>query len=163
MDNFESLIKEYHPIIYKICRIYSKNDDFDDLYQEVLINLWKSYKTFEGRSKLSTWLYRVSLNTALTYQRNTKKYTNKVSLEYVPETRSVENETDNNELKVQKLYDAISQFKKIDRSIILLYLEEKTYQEIAELTGLTATNIGVKVNRLKKKLFRILKEMNYEG
>jgi len=163
MDNFESMIKEYHPIIYKICRVYSGNEDFDDLYQEVLINLWKSYKTFEGRSKLSTWLYRVTLNTALTYQRNEKKHSKKISMDHLPELITMENDPIENEAKIQKLYAAIKQFKKIDRSIILLYLEENSYEEIAELTGLTPSNIGAKISRLKKKLFQTLKEMGYGG
>ena len=163
MDNFEQLIKEYHPIIYKICRVYSTSEDFDDLYQEVLISLWKSYKTFEGRSKLSTWLYRVTLNTALTYQRNEKKHAKKVSMDNVPELVNVDYEADKGDAKIQTLYKAISTFKKVDRSIILLYLEENTYEEIAELTGLTPSNIGAKISRLKKKLFKILKVMNYGG
>lgn len=156
MDNFENLIKEYHPIIYKICRVYSSSEDFDDLYQEVLINLWRSYETFEGRSKLSTWLYRLTLNTALTYNRNEKKHKTKVSINNLPEIHDSESYSLDKEQQIEKLYYAISQFKKVDRSIILLYLEEKSYEEIAELTGLTASNIGAKISRLKKKLFQIL-------
>ena len=123
----------------------------------------KSYKTFEGRSKLSTWLYRVTLNTALTYQRNEKKHSKKISMDHLPELINMENDPTENEAKIQKLYAAIKQFKKIDRSIILLYLEENSYEEIAELTGLTPSNIGAKISRLKKKLFQTLKEMGYGG
>jgi RNA polymerase sigma factor (sigma-70 family) len=72
MENFKEIIKEYHPILYKIGRVYTNDDDFDDLYQEMLIAIWKALKNFRGDSKISTWLYKVALNTALTYQRKNK-------------------------------------------------------------------------------------------
>lgn len=156
MDNFESLVEQYHPIIYKICRVYSGKDDFEDLYQEVLINLWKSKNTFAGRSKLSTWLYRVSLNTALTYHRNAKKHKRKVPIDHIPEIPDAPDYSSEKDQQVELLYSAISQLKKHHRSIIILYLEEKSYEEIAEITGLSLSNVGVRINRIKKKLFQIL-------
>ena len=84
-------------------------------------------------------------------------------MDHLPELITIENDPTENEAKIQKLYAAIKQFKKIDRSIILLYLEENSYEEIAELTGLTPSNIGAKISRLKKKLFQTLKEMGYGG
>jgi RNA polymerase sigma-70 factor (ECF subfamily) len=156
--SFEELIQEYHPIIYKICRVYSSNEDFDDLYQEILINLWRSYQSFEGRSKVSTWLYRVALNTSLTYQRNTKKNKSHTTLQALPELAAEESGvTDKNE-QIEQLYLAISQLDKNDRSIMLLYLDEKSYDEIADITGLSQSNVGVKINRIKKKLFQILNQ-----
>ncbi len=157
-NNFEHLIKQYHPMIYKICRVYSSSEDFDDLYQEVLINIWKSQKSFEGRSKLSTWLYRVVLNTALTYHRNTKKAKAKVPIDQIAEVPDEVNDNKEKQIEMDRFYHAISQLKKNDRSIILLYLEERTYEEIAEITGLTTSNVGVKINRLKNKLFKILNQ-----
>ena len=158
-DNFETLIEENHPIIYKICKVYSSAEDFEDLYQEVLINLWKSFKTFEGRSKLSTWLYRVVLNTALTYQRNSKKHKSQVSIDHLYAMPDTGNQTTEKEKQIEHLYLAISKLKKDDRSIVLLYLEEKSYDEIAEISGLTISNVGVRINRVKKKLFQILNEL----
>lgn len=156
-NDFESLIADNHPIIYKICRVYSGQEDFEDLYQEVLINLWKSFQSFEGRSRVSTWLYRVALNTALTYARNEKRRKGKVSREQLPPVPDAEGEAAEREQKIERLYDAISQLRAEDRSLILLYLEEKSYQEIASITGLTTSNVGVKLNRVKKKLFQLLK------
>lgn len=154
--SFEEIISEYHPMIYKICRVYSSSVDFDDLYQEVLINVWKSQASFQGRSKLSTWLYRVVLNTALTYQRNTKKFKTKVSIDQITEIPDEGNIGLEKEQQINRLYNAISQLKKNDRFIILLFLDEIPYEEIAEITGLSVSNVGVKINRLKKKIFQIL-------
>lgn len=159
---FDNLIKDYHPIIFKICRVYSAKDDFEDLYQEVLISLWRSLGTYAGRSKLSTWLYRVVLNTALTYQRNTKKHKSQVAIEptyVIADTRDNANEK---EQQIELLYTAISKLKKDDRSLVLLYLEEKSYEEITEITGLTMSNVGVKISRLKKKLFELINELKNE-
>ena len=163
VDNFEGLIEEYHPIIYKICRVYAEDDDFKDLYQEILINLWKSYKSFEGRSKLSTWLYQVALNTALTYQRNAKRYKARIAASRMPALPEEEPHWSEKEQQIAMLYKAIAMLKKDDRSLILLYLEEKPYEEIAEILGLTISNVGVKINRLKKKLFQFLNELKNEG
>ncbi len=159
---FEALIKRYHPIIYKICRVYADADDFDDLYQEVLITLWKSQHSFEERSKISTWLYRVVLNTALTYQRNTKKHKTRVPLSEVQLPPADSEVAQEKEKRVAQLYAAISQLKKDDRSIILLYLDENSYEDIAAITGLTISNVGVKINRVKKRLLKILKEQDHE-
>ena len=156
--SFESMIEEYHPMIYKICRVYSSSSDFEDLYQEVLINLWKSLKSYQGRSKLSTWLYRVVLNTALTYNRNTKKDKDNIPLDNIQEIEDPGNAAASKQLEIDRLYKAISQLDKNDRSLILLYLEENSYEEIAEITGLSMSNVGVKINRLKKKLFTILNQ-----
>lgn len=153
---YEDLIKEFHPMIYKICRVYSSEDDFDDLYQEILISLWRSFKTFKGHSKLSTWVYRVVLNTALTYQRNTRKTNIFFLRDSLPEVLEEVDDRDEKESQVGKMYIAISKLKKNDRSLVLLYLEEKTYDEIAEITGLSSTNVGVKINRLKKRLLNLL-------
>jgi RNA polymerase sigma-70 factor (ECF subfamily) len=159
-NSFKDLIQEYHPMIYKICRVYSTSEDFDDLYQEILISVWKSLPSFQGRSKLSTWLYRVALNKAMTYQRDQKKYNSKVSIDLTVEMQEQESDYQEKEQQIKRLYNAISQLKKTERSIALLYLDEKTYEEIAEITGLTTSNVGVKINRLKKKLFQILNLAN---
>lgn len=155
------MIVEYHPVIYKICRVYSSDQDFEDLFQEVLISLWKSHDSFEGRSKLSTWIYRVALNTALTYQRKASKLRFKTSSEELPNLSTSYHYDTKREEQVERLYRAISQLKKDERSIILLYLEEKQYNEIAEITGLTTSNIGVRINRIKKKLFHLLNTKNH--
>lgn len=157
MDTFETFIEQHHGIIYKICRVYASHADFDDLYQEVLISLWKSRPGFKGESKESTWVYRVTLNTALTYSRDGKSRNRKLdTIRHETEIRSEEPEEDGPVRTTEQLYAAISQLEKEDRSIILLYLEQYTYDEISEITGLTITHVGVKINRIKKKLFQLL-------
>lgn len=154
--DINQLIQEYHPMIYKICRVYSDEYDFDDLYQEISINLWKGLKRYEGKSKLSTWAYRVALNTALTYQRNNSKHRNKTPLSESMVAASSSDEAAEKERRVQRLFDAVRQLEKVDRSVMLLYLEEKKYDEIAEITGLSASNVGVKISRAKKQLRKLL-------
>jgi RNA polymerase sigma-70 factor (ECF subfamily) len=153
--NFENIIHENHPMIYKICRVYSSEDDFDDLYQEVLISIWKAMKSFKGEAKLSTWLYRVVLNTALTYSRNKKRRWSRLSFVQLKESHEA-TESPKADDKIEHLYAAIKQLAKDERALILLYLDDKKYQEIADISGLSVSNVGVKINRLKKKLYELL-------
>ena len=158
MENFKEIIKEYHPILYKIGRVYTNDDDFDDLYQEMLIAIWKALKNFRGDSKISTWLYKVALNTALTYQRKNKfsffQKSNLDEIENIPFTHV--NSAIEREASIEALYAAIKQLKSDDRSLVLLYLEEKSYEEMAEILGISTSLVGVKINRVKKKLFKLL-------
>lgn len=165
MEDFKSIIDAHHPILYKIGRAYASPDDFDDLYQEMLINLWNGLKSFKGQSKISTWIYRVVLNTALTYKRNNKKrnfsHVEIDNVQIASEGYSTF-EKENLEKDIQLLYEAIRMLKKEDRSIILLYLEEKSYEEIGEIVGIKPGNVGVKINRIKKRLQEHLTTLNYE-
>ncbi len=157
MLDLEHTIREYHPIIFKICRVYASADDFDDLYQEALINIWKGLKNFKGDAKLSTWLYRVVINTALTYQRGQSRqkkkltYIDGIASDLYPTEPATEKEEE-----INRLYNAIQQLKESDRSVILLYLEEKKYGEIAEIIGISESNVGARINRIKKRLYKIL-------
>jgi len=141
-------------IIIKICRIYrSTNVDREDLSQEIIYNAWRSYPNFEGKSKFSTWLYRVAINTALHQNRKNKVYKHIGKMEIV-NSEMVEEQNE----QIELLYRAISQLKELEKSILLLYLEKISYKEIADITGLTETNIGVKLNRIKARLKNILSE-----
>lgn len=153
---FQRIIQEYHPMIYKICRVYSDDFDFEDLYQEVLVSIWSGMKRFREDAKLSTWIYRVALNTALTYQRNTSKSKGHQPLMDYHIPVDDESESTGKEEQVQMLFKAMSQLDKVDRSVMLLYLEEKKYEEIAEITGLSVSHVGVKINRAKSQLKKIL-------
>lgn len=160
VQDFQQIIREHHPILFKIGRVYSDAEDFDDLYQEMLVAIWKGLCNFKGQSKISTWMYRVALNTALSYSRGKKrrsipKADIKTAEHAVSDTAEEKREE---EARINKLLEAIQQLKKEDRSIILLYLEEKSYDEIAEIVGITKSNVGVKINRIKKKLFELLSE-----
>lgn len=135
-------------IITHICRAYASNEEeLKDLIQEVTIQLWKSHQKFKGNSKISTWVYRVTLNVCLAINRKRKIETEPIyNTDIQEDIDQVEKE------QIAALYRAIKKLKETDRAIILLYLEKKSYQEISDILGMTVTNVGVKVNRLKDKL-----------
>jgi RNA polymerase sigma-70 factor (ECF subfamily) len=147
---FIGLLKEHQKIIYKVCNLYMQSHaDKDDLFQEITLQAWKAYANFRGDSKFSTWLYRVALNTAITFYRKEKK--NIVfNVETVPELS--ENIIDHVEEKTKAMYLAIGELSKIDKAIVMLYLEDYTYTQISEIIGITPNNIAVKMNRIKIKL-----------
>ncbi|WND03305.1 sigma-70 family RNA polymerase sigma factor [Temperatibacter marinus] len=155
---YNSSILPYAGIIIKICRAYTNNkEEFEDYYQEVCLQIWRSREKFLGLSEWSTWVYRISLNVCLT---NIKKKPTKETIEdeNLICDRINADETMENEQDLSRLYAAIRQLKEMDRAIILLYLEEKSYQQIAEILGLSATNIGVRINRIKEKLTKIISD-----
>lgn len=149
---FVSVIKEYERVIYKVCYLYTtKNATLNDLYQEVTINLWKAYPKFRHECKISTWIYRIALNTCISFIRKEKNIPEIVTLTQ-NETEWMTEEQDELQIMLKELYLLISQLGQLDKSIILLYLEEKNYEEIAEITGLTVTNVATKLSRIKDKL-----------
>ena len=152
---FSGQIAEHVGILRKICRTYKKDpDDRDDLFQEIVYNAWKSYPKFEGRSKFSTWLYRVALNTALYQNRKDRFFGKTIDLELVQNAVTAETKDDNTDL----LWMAINRLNELEKSIVVLYLEELPYKEISEITGLTEGNIAVKLTRIKSKMKKILEE-----
>ena len=149
-QEFLSVIREYERVIYKVCYLYANpNAPLNDLYQDVVLNLWKAYPKFRKECKVSTWIYRIALNTCISFYRKEKN---------VPEIVSLTKDTDwtieahdpINEM-LKQLYQMINQLGQLDKSIILLYLEDKSYEEIAEITGLTVTNVATKLSRIKDK------------
>jgi RNA polymerase sigma-70 factor (ECF subfamily) len=147
---FIGLLKEHQKIIYKVCNLYMQSHaDKDDLFQEITLQAWKAYANFRGDSKFSTWLYRVALNTAITFYRKEKKNI-VLNVETVPELS--ENIIDHVEEKTKAMYSAIGELSKIDKAIVMLYLEDYTYTQISEIIGITPNNIAVKMNRIKIKL-----------
>jgi RNA polymerase sigma-70 factor (ECF subfamily) len=156
-DFYTQFILPYAGIIIKICRAYTDSEeDFQDYYQEVCLQLWKSRENFKGDSKWSTWVYRISLNVSLSLLKKDKKV-NKKSVE-LPNLDAGAPQDSNpfNDESLKLLYLAIKELSELDRAIILLYLEENSYQEIAEIMGLSSNNIGVKITRIKKKLKTLL-------
>ena len=134
-------------IIHKLSYMYSNNkEEYNDLRQEVYYQLLKSYPRFNGQSKLSTWVYKVALFTALSFLRSKRKTSQ--LLEDLPEIIVESPETD----RLNEVMDQVKKLPKVDRSLVLLYLEDKSYKEMAEIMGLSESNIGVKLNRIKKKL-----------
>ncbi|NDV78175.1 RNA polymerase sigma factor [Dysgonomonas sp. 511] len=144
---FLDMIRQNEGIIYKVTSFYAdKEHPISDLYQEVVINLWKGFPSFRGESKYSTWIYRIALNTCVSFYRRSKR-----DINYVDITMDIPDTVDNND-KIQELYRLIDKLGKIERALVLLYLDDKPYKEISEITGLTVTNVATKLNRIKEKL-----------
>lgn len=156
-DFYTSSILPYSGIIIKICRAYTDSqEDFEDYYQEVCLQIWRSRDSFRGDCKWSTWIYRLSLNICLTLIRKKKKKNQFYNVEAVGETLETEDITRFSDEDLSFLYEAIKQLSEIDRAVILLYLEEKPNKEIAEIIGTTPNNIGVRINRIKERLKKLL-------
>lgn len=158
-QEFTQLIAQNQGIIHKVCNLYGKGQSKEDLFQEIVMQLWKAFPSFNRtrNAKFTTWMYRVALNTAITSYRKKERQPNYSSLsshefqipDFDPDAAGKE--------QLQSLYKAIRQLSEIERAIIMLYLEEHNYQEMAEIMGMTESNIGVKLNRIKKKLKKIMK------
>ncbi len=154
---FELWIREYRSVIFKIIRVYADTAaDRDDLFQEVSFQIYRSIPSFKGQSAVTTWLYRVSLNTAIKWIRKEKKHRNQVDLE---DTQHLLHDTGEKDERLDWLYDEISKMNDADKSLTLLLLEGMSYKEMAEITGLNPNNIGVKIHRIKNELIR--KSENY--
>ncbi|MEY8684775.1 RNA polymerase sigma factor [Bacteroides sp. AN502(2024)] len=156
-QEFLSVICEYERVIYKVCYLYANsNAPLNDLYQDVVLNLWKAYPKFRKECKISTWIYRIALNTCISFYRKEKNVPEIVSL--TKDTNWIIEAHDPINEMLKQLYQRINQLGQLDKSIILLYLEDKSYEEIAEITGLTVTNVATKLSRIKDKLKRMKKE-----
>ncbi len=155
-DFYKVSILPYAGIIIKICRAYTDSqEDFEDYYQEVCLQIWRSREQFRGDSKWSTWIYRLSLNICLTLIKKKKnnrqhKTTDLSFIESSEENHAFADES------LNLLYDAIKQLSEIDRAVILLYLEEKPYKEIGEIIGTNHNNIAVRITRIKERLKKLL-------
>lgn len=159
-EQFSNIYRDYKHKIYRICYayIYEKNE-VDDLFQEIMANIWNSLHTYRGDAQLGTWVYRVAVNSALFYNRKFKYYSsNKAEVRQLVISQVVEATegiSDSNQM-LDKLARSVSQLDKQDRVIISLLLEGLTYENIAEVVGITSNYVGVKVNRIKKQLKTLL-------
>ncbi len=154
---FLEVIRTYERVIYKVCYLYTTpNATLNDLYQEVVLNIWKAFPKFRNECKVSTWIYRIALNTCISFIRKEKRIPEFVTLN--PEVNGIMDESDPIHEMLKQLYHLINQLGQLDKSIILLYLEEKSYEEIGEITGLTVTNVATKLSRIKDKLKKMKKE-----
>ena len=148
-NNFLKIIEEHKKLIYKVSHLYCINStDKEDLFQEIIANLWQAYPDFKGNSKLSTWIYRIAINTAVSWKRLSGKNNHNSYCECIP------NMIEDSETKdvYEKLQAMINQLNSIDKALILLQLDGYSYNEIAEITGLTKTNVATKVSRIKTNL-----------
>jgi len=152
-DLFLQQLQLHKRIVYKICHAYCKNkDDIEDLAQEIIYQLWKSFDRYDATYKFSTWMYRIALNTAISFYRSTKKnHHHYLDQLQVVEMAAAGEETDM-ETNLNLLQQCISQLKELDKALMILYLEENSYREIAEITGITESNVATKISRIKEKL-----------
>lgn len=149
---FIKSIQESEGFIYKIASVYTNNvEDRNDLVQEIIYQLWKSFDTFEQKSSLSTWIYRVALNVALYQLKQSKKRVSTIPInEQVLNNHESDNTENEEKWKIFKLQ--IDNLNLLDKAIVMLYLDNKSYDEIAEIIGISKTNVGTKLLRIKEKL-----------
>ena len=148
-QEFTKMVKKYRKTIFTVCYFFSDNPtEVDDLFQEVLINLWKSYPHFRGESSIKTWIWRVSLNTCCSVERGKKRV-----LPTVPILESdILPESDEPGRQIKMLYERINKLELFDRAIILLWLESMSYDEIAAIVGLTTSAVTTRLFRIKEQL-----------
>ncbi|MGB2341362.1 MAG: RNA polymerase sigma factor [Flavobacteriaceae bacterium] len=158
-NDFLQLLEKHQNIIHKICRIYAYDySNQKDLFQEISIQLWKSYPTFKGKSKFTTWMYRVGLNTAITLYRKNQKTIRGEDYSRLSELKADDEYDETKDNQINWLYEKIDTFSEIEKALILLYLEDKKYSEIAETMGIAEVNARVKISRLKRKLKTMLEQ-----
>jgi len=156
---FILLIQQHERIIHKVCRIYTAShpEDHQDLFQDIVLQAWKSFPQFNHQSNVSTWLYRVALNTAISGQRKGKarpqSFQDEALLANLPDTTSEGPD------QSQVLYQAISHLPVLDRALVLLYLEDKSGSEIAEIMGISVSNVRTRIGRIKDKLKQLAQPM----
>lgn len=152
---FLQIVEEHQGIIYKVCKMYRDTpEDQEDLFQEIVLQLWKAYPKFRNDSKVSTWMYRIALNTAIAIFRK-----NNIELEFndtMPREGLAQHPEEPSENE-EKMFEALRALNKAERAIIALYLEDYPYKDIAAIIGITENNVGVKISRIKDKLKTILK------
>lgn len=152
-NGFMSMLKENFRIVRKVCCMYADQDaEREDLQQEIYLQLWKSFPSFEGRSKESTWMYKIALNTAITFFKKGKAQNGKrAECEELYTLEIMQDESELNE-QVSQMYKAINKLNKVEKALVMLYLDNKKYDEISEIMGISAVNARVKINRIKEKL-----------
>ena len=149
---FEKIVKEHKNTIYTVCFMFSKDaDEVNDLFQETLINLWQGFNSFKGESSIRTWIWRVSLNTCISSERKKNK------LHTVPLSMDINlyEDTDEDSRQIQMLYNRINRLKPFDRAIVLLWLDNLSYDEIATIVGISVKNVSVRLVRIKEELKKI--------
>jgi RNA polymerase sigma-70 factor (ECF subfamily) len=159
---FESWLNQYKALVFKVVRAYAISSmDQNDLFQEIMIQLWHSIPAFRQKSSVSTWIYRIALNTAIKWVRKEQKHHQAEMIE------NVEFVLMESVIKVDErltwLYEEIQRLDEIDRSLVLLLLDGFSYKEMAGILGITESNVGVKINRIKKQLIINAKQYEYDG
>ncbi|MCG8697881.1 MAG: RNA polymerase sigma factor [Bacteroidales bacterium] len=157
-SRFIDTINENAAILHKIgCMYCDTNEDREDLKQEILFQLWKSFPKFKGQSAVSTWIYRVALNTAITFLKKEQRDISKI--EPCPVLMLVNNNEEDEQLteRLSAMHQAIGKLSNVDKALVTLYLENKSYEEISEIMGISQVNARVKLNRIKERLKKLMK------
>jgi RNA polymerase sigma-70 factor (ECF subfamily) len=153
-DRFQALVEEHKKILYKVCNLYCRNrDDRDDLAQEIVVQLWRSFGAFDGRCQFSTWMYRIALNVAISFYRRETTRTRHVISDDERLLNAID-ETAGQSDDLQLLYGFIAGLDPLNKALILLYLDGNNYLEIADVLGISETNVATKISRLKKTMKR---------
>ena len=151
-ERFQTVVDQHKKILYKVCNSYCRErDSRDDLAQEIMIQLWRSFSKFDGRCRFSTWMYRIALNVAISFYRKESTRTRHVISD---EQRLLEtaDETDSQPEDIRLLYQFIEGLDPLNKALVLLYLDENSYREMADVLGITETNVATKISRLKNKM-----------
>lgn len=152
---FLAMLDEYKSVIAKVCCVYtSQGADFGDLYQETVANLWQGFGRFRGDARISTWIYRVAINTCITWMRRNRRHGSNLS---VDDVLPIEAEESTRMADYKYLQSLIARLEPLEKALVTLWLEEKSYEEIALITGLSQSNVGVKLHRIKEKLAKFSK------
>lgn len=154
-EAFIQIIREHERLIYKVCSLYTNNEDKSDLYQEIILQAWRAYPQFKGQAKVSTWLYKIALNTAISINRKKRvkqHYEESILLNF-PDPMSGDDE------QYKILYKVISQLPELERALVLLYLEDRSHSEIAEIMGISVSNVATKLSRIKDKMKKIIQPL----
>lgn len=156
------LIDEHNGMLFKVCRIYQDDDDDrNDLMQEIVLQLWLYFDSFKGQSKINTWMYRVALNTAITFFKKQKRRPDSERLHHIVDQPEEHPEAIKDE-QLRLFYKAVKHLNKVEKALIFLYMENQSYEDIASNLGITEGNARVRLNRIKIKLREIIKTFDYE-
>ena len=154
---FVSLLNRHPGILYKVCSLYCKEpDDRNDLFQEIVLQLWKAYPAFKNESAVTTWMYRIALNTAISNFRKKAGKPQPVSFSEM-EIQIPDLKEDTSDEEISLLYASIEQLSPVEKAVISLYLDDRSYDEMATILGISKSNVGVKLNRIKTKLEKLIK------
>jgi RNA polymerase sigma-70 factor (ECF subfamily) len=151
-ESFQTLVEEHKKILYKVCNSYCRDrDSREDLAQEIMFQLWRSFGKFDARCRFSTWMYRIALNVAISFYRGESARTRHVISGHQHLLEAAD-ETENQPQDVRVLYQYIETLDPLNKALILLYLDENSYREIADVLGISETNVATKIGRLKSKM-----------
>ena len=152
---FEQVVREHRSTIYTVCYMFSKDpDEANDLFQDTLVNLWQGFESFRGESKLGSWVWRVALNTCISAERKKKRAGQRVPIEMATDLYA---DSDDDSKQIRQLYDRIGKLGVMDRALILLWLDNMSYDDIAAIMGISVKNVSVRLVRIKQQLIEMSK------